>query len=661
MRGTEESHAEEEPKKAPLGVQDVLKRLFAAAEESGGLDYIFTLLRVTGLSRSKDPLSELEAILNDEKAQFPPKDPTAHACLRNGIEESLGILGNLLHCSVGAAYKYRVFRSLYRGSFPNIVKPSVEQMSKELQDLAAQRKNPAVADLLANSSLTTLITDEPSKGAEEQVSAKSFLKDLIAVYKSERLKFRDRPPLYKLPRFEVLELMVNEVEGLYGFCLHFSNGSSAHFVRSPDSTDAVNLHFDRQSELVPFVGDLDALTEEWRVGDKRLYEIGLPGRYNKLGEWKPLVYPQRKSDIIDRLQQRANGLCTDEEVRGVLLYVMCSGHQVIEFVVKADIQLPWQDTDFGDRLHLWKCPSVPMTQGLFIYDGTYRLSSLGTEEIETAIAAIGLTLNTIGFAYDATLRWRLKYRAVNGPGVSVAKIEEADLDVLRLILERYPQNKDGLVLNSAIDWHSRGLAARDVFARFLCYYRAIETIVASVYRSTASFGLGFKKCAKDEAKQKSLDCIERKFDELYATDKRRFVTSAYAECIQGARTRTEDVLGLVFGQDSRYIRDLFESAEGERQPSLYQIRSRIAHGNLRLLEKEDVKLVRRRVADIETISKELIMRLLCALKSSDDLPTWSEMRTVALSGYDPRTWLVTNMETVFPKDVDWRIRPEWCS
>jgi hypothetical protein len=278
-------------------------------------------------------------------------------------------------------------------------------MLKELQNRATQKNNPGIVDLLSQSSLDTLFNIEASKSTEHQVSPKLFLQTLIGLYNSERLKFKDRPRFYKLPRFEVLELMVNEVEGLYGFRLYFSNGSSAHFMRLADST------------------------EEWRVGDKKLYEIGLPGRYNKLGEWKPLVYPERKNNMIGCFQQKAISLSNDEMVRGVLFYIMCTAHQVIEFVVKADIELPWQDTSLGKVIHLWKCPNSEMIQNFFIYDGTYYLDSFDPEEIETAIPEIGLTLNTIAFAYNATLQWRLKYNIVNRTQESVSNLREKDLRV----------------------------------------------------------------------------------------------------------------------------------------------------------------------------------------------------------------------------------------
>jgi len=62
------------------------------------------------------------------------------------------------------------------------------------------------------------------------------------------------------------------------------------------------------------IGDLDARRDEWRVGEKRLYEVGLPGRYNTLGQWKPIFYP---SDA-NQLHAEARAASPDDGVAAAL-------------------------------------------------------------------------------------------------------------------------------------------------------------------------------------------------------------------------------------------------------------------------------------------------------------------------------------------------------
>ena len=57
----------------------------------------------------------------------------------------------------------------------------------------------------------------------------------------------------------------------------------------------------------------------------------MPGRYNKLGEWKPIIYPGK----TDTLHKDAMEMSEDDEVRGTLFYMMCTGYRVIEFAARA--------------------------------------------------------------------------------------------------------------------------------------------------------------------------------------------------------------------------------------------------------------------------------------------------------------------------------------
>lgn len=131
-------------------------------------------------------------------------------------------------------------------------------------------------------------------------------------------------------------------------------------------------------------------------------------------------------------------------------------------------------------------------------------------------------------------------------------------------------------------------------------------IVTSIYKGESSFNLGFKKTTRVESKQRSLKCIENKYNELYKKDMYRFVTTAYNDCIEGTRYKTEQVLQLIFGEGHKYIKNLFEHPEGGTEPSLDEIRNKIVHGNLTLLYKQHIKLVRNRLWDIKKIAKELI-------------------------------------------------------
>lgn len=70
---------------------------------------------------------------------------------------------------------------------------------------------------------------------------------------------------HKWPPHEVLELLSSEDDGVYGFNVHFSNGSKATFTRRASGVEAINLSFGRNGEVEFFVGSLDDLESVYKV------------------------------------------------------------------------------------------------------------------------------------------------------------------------------------------------------------------------------------------------------------------------------------------------------------------------------------------------------------------------------------------------------------
>jgi hypothetical protein len=93
--------------------------------------------------------------------------------------------------------------------------------------------------------------------------------------------------------------------------------------------------------------------------------------------------------------------------------------------------------------------------------------------------------------------------------------------------------------------------------------------------------------------------------------------------------------------------------------SLSSLRGVLAHGKFVLLDRDEWNLVRKRLAEIARISKELLIRLIFVLKPNDPLPTWSRKFSNTLVFADPRGTMFVNDEALL-RNKDWRIRPEWC-
>ncbi len=645
-------------------VSSILKELFDEAKSNGGLDYIYTLVRVGGMKcNTPDPILELQSLLKNHDDKLSEEEIVSRYCSLASTEEPLILIANLINCISNKPYDISPFHHLYTGQFPDIKEPAPFLVTLDLVKLAEDAKKPGIAQLLneayPNSILKDCFSDNnlPYKNLLNDTfqKCKIFLSVLLETYFKERLTYIDHPKFCKIDGFDVLEILVNKSYGLYGFCRHFSNGNSATFIRKSDSTECRNISFG--PPLCFHVGVLDKLKDEWRVGEKRLYEIGLQGRYNQLGEWKPIFYPGKYEHLLND----ARSLSDDPEVQGILFYMMCTGHQVIEFVVHTKIELPNIFLGYAEKFNLWKCPPIdgssPTEQSDWIYDGWFELDSVEPEHIRLVIATIGTILNKLAFSYDTAVKWRIKYSTlVNQPGC--AKPSEEDLHVLESMLKDFPQSNtnDSVILETALDWYNHAMSTRNIFIAFLCYYIAIESVAVSIADGKADFSLRYSRTTKEERKEERVECIRRKYDDLYANDPYKFVEEAYIECIYGLKKKTRLIAEQVFGPDHAYLNALFEKRNGY---SLSDIRSKLAHGAVTLLVKEDERLVRNRCGEIAEISKEFLTRIIFSLKSTDPLPTWSGQYSASFSFNDPRTILVATKDDIFP-NKDWRIRPEWC-
>lgn len=645
-------------------VSSILKELFDEAKSNGGLEYIYTLVRVDGIKcNTPDPILVLQSLLKNHDDKLSEEEIVSHYCSLDFIEEPLTLIANLINCTLKKPYNITPFIHLYKGQFPSTIEPAPVLITLDLKKLAKDAGKPEIVQLI-NVAYPDDILKECFSGNNlpdlEFLSSpfqkcKIFLSVLMETYFAERLKYIDHPKFSKIDGFAVLEILVNDSYGLYGFRRHFSNGNFASFIRNTDSTECRNIYFGPPLNFD--VGILDQLKDEWRVGTKRLYEIGLQGHYNKLGEWKPIIYPGNSG----HLSEDARSLSGDPEVQGILFYVMCTGYRVIEFVVHTKIELPIDSLQFGEKFYLWKCPPIdgssPTEQNDWIYDGWFELDSVEPEHIRLTIATIGTILNKLAFSYDTAVKWRIKYSTlVNQPGC--AKPSKEDLHVLESMLKDFPQanTNDSIILEIALDWYNHAMSTRNIFIAFLCYYIAIESVAVSVADGNADFGLEYSRPTKDERKEERAECIRKKHDDLYANDPHKFVEEAYVECIYGLKKKTLLIAEKVFGPDHKYLKALFEKREGY---SLSDIRGKLAHGAITLLDKENERLVGSRLHEIAEISKEFLARTIFSLRPTDPLPSWSRQYSVSLSFNDPRTLLVATADN-FPPDRDWRIKSEWC-
>lgn len=640
-------------------IKQIVKNLYKRARLNGGIEYLYTLLRVGGIeSFDKDPIIVVRDELNKINDNIEDYKELCSKYLR--IVEPYELIYNLISCAKGLNYNCAPFLKHSSSNPYQIVKPSSHEIFNSLIKNAENSKVRGLIKFFRNFYSNEIIIDLDTKYISNKSEGikkywqllKKFLIELINVYFNERLSYRNVQKYFKLKDYEVLELLVNNDYGLYGFKMHFSSGNNALYKREDKSTDCVNVN---PKPPIGFnVGFIDDLKREWRVGDKKLYQIGIPGRYNKFGEWKPIIYP----GDVDKIENEIKKITENSDIQGILFYIYCTCHHVIEFFVKTPVDLPIKKyLNIGSKFHLWKCPKIDdLSDQSLIYDGWFDLDRIDPDYIEAALEYINLGVNRIGFIYGKPVHWDIKYKK-SIPLSGYAKLKKNDLNLLRRFLEDFPDTEDSFYLDYAIDWFNHGRLSRNPFISFLCYYISIESISIALTEGKAKLGVNYHIPDRIKSKEERKKCIGYYSKKYLKTKPVLFISEAYFDCIVGLRRKLQAITELIFGKDHHYLELFFKKRDGH---SLYSIRQEIAHGKLSLLDRSHAKLVKSRLPEIEKISEEFLLRIIFKLKSKQKIPKWSKQYHQTVYTNDPRTLLFAGNEDILPTK-DWRIRSEWCN
>jgi hypothetical protein len=444
---------------------------------------------------------------------------------------------------------------------------------------------------------------------------------------------------------------------LFGIDVHHSDGGISTFKRYADRTEQGPYSFTDEGEII-ILNSPKSGAPMWMLRNKPFYEIGFPGRYNSIGEWKPIVYPGEAGEI----QKRARTLTekeTDKRIEGCLFYIMATCHHAIEFVVKSNFAIPYDfvSASSGElriQLNKVKMPdAIDKTNiNTQVYDGTAFLPAIDPETIGDALDAIGTILNRIAFRVDGKVEWQIKYSNY-GDGGGIHNLSNEHHDELKEYLLGLKGPDVGLI-DTAISWYTTARNSTNLFTRYLNYYIAVESLAVALVDGEMEAGekFGIQKSTKETKKEEAKACIQKLHDEMYQDDPIGFVREAYTEAIGSLRAKTELALRKVFGDEHEYVSAFLDKDGGK---NMYQLRNDLAHGNFNHIDREEVHSIRKKISILQDIAFHFIMRL--SLGPGKRYKRFSSF-SMGLSFSDPRNCMVTTDLKMFPRQ-DWKIQWEW--
>jgi hypothetical protein len=132
-----------------LNVEQVLSALFEEAARTTRLDYLYTLVRVEGITQRMDPLIDMISILYNYSIN-PPQRENILSTYRSLVQnhEPLSLLANLIYCVDNKNFMTQPFFALVKGTFPNQVQPSTSEIVRHLINDALCAKRIELSSLL---------------------------------------------------------------------------------------------------------------------------------------------------------------------------------------------------------------------------------------------------------------------------------------------------------------------------------------------------------------------------------------------------------------------------------------------------------------------------------------------------------------------------------
>ena len=276
--------------------------LIQKAFDKSAFDALCTLLRPRGMHDAGwDVLDESEATFEDFNWMLSKtKKEKGTACARrlalhyycfiiemSPIHE---IILNLLRCISGQRYLPFPFGHLYRRRSKNdpwsVIPPSMPKKIREVTKLAESLGetelvkhikfvfDEGIRNAIAHSDYTLTNAEfrtrgggfaraMPLKDLDNRIGfCFAFTSGLLKAYNNMKYALGQAKRFHKWDRYEVLELLKDE-KGIYGFHIHFSNGSKSTFTRTKQGVTQINMTL--RDGVGFMVGDIGKLEPVWKV------------------------------------------------------------------------------------------------------------------------------------------------------------------------------------------------------------------------------------------------------------------------------------------------------------------------------------------------------------------------------------------------------------
>jgi hypothetical protein len=291
-----------------------IHRLFERAFETNPFEALCSVLRVGGMSdEGWDPFEESRKAFDDfnwllDKSITERNGACSrrisllmycHAVEMTAVHE---IIANCLRCLLNEQYIIDPFQHLSRKNKKKIfsyIPSSAKNKFKFIKELASKAKESQLGEDIdsffdenirnAFSHSDYIFSDDSFRFRGGRLACQMGFDELdkkitgcfgfygafMYLHRQWLKELTKTKKYHKWQRYQVLEILSSEKEGVYGFNVHFSNGSKSTYVRRASGIKAINLRFDKNGHIAYFCGDLDALEPVWKIDGNQVVDWDL--------------------------------------------------------------------------------------------------------------------------------------------------------------------------------------------------------------------------------------------------------------------------------------------------------------------------------------------------------------------------------------------------
>jgi len=274
------------------------QHLILKAWNGDSLQTLFALLRVGAwhdanwdtLEESQRTFEDFNALLPHAEKRSPVSALRIHLFMYcHAVEMNAGhvLLANLLRIICGERYLIDPFADLMQ-SRKRPIPPSAKQKLRQIQQLAENARETRLCEDLdffddrirnAFAHSDFILTNDYIRWSEGLCPGEMSVEDLQRVFtkcfaffgallssvRDARIGIAELPRFHKLPRYEVLELLLDEDGVVDGFNVHFSNGSKASYRRTSNGSNPMNIRPRPDGSIDFMIGSIDDLEQHWKV------------------------------------------------------------------------------------------------------------------------------------------------------------------------------------------------------------------------------------------------------------------------------------------------------------------------------------------------------------------------------------------------------------